>query len=34
MLHIKDTMEIEDAHGQRAAMVKKALITPFRDRGS
>jgi uncharacterized protein YxjI len=28
MLRIKDSMEIEDAAGQRVAMVKKALITP------
>ena len=32
MLRIKDSMEIEDAGGQRAAMVKKALITPLRER--
>jgi uncharacterized protein YxjI len=32
MLRIKDSMEIEDASGQRAAIVKKALITPFRER--
>lgn len=31
-LHIKDTMEIEDADGKRLAMVKKALISPIRDR--
>ena len=29
---IKDTMEIEDDDGHRVAMVKKALITPLRDR--
>jgi uncharacterized protein YxjI len=34
MLRIKDSMEIEDAGGQRAAMVKKALITPVRERWS
>jgi uncharacterized protein YxjI len=32
MLRIKDSMEIEDASGGRAAMVKKALITPLRER--
>jgi uncharacterized protein YxjI len=32
MLHIKDTMEIENASGGRAATVKKALITPIRER--
>lgn len=32
MLHIRDTMEIEDAHGGKVATVKKALITPLRDR--
>ena len=32
MLHIKDSMEIEDPNGQQIAMVKKALITPLRDR--
>lgn len=31
MLHIKDTMEIERG-GQRVATVKKALISPLRDR--
>jgi uncharacterized protein YxjI len=29
---IKDSMEIEDADGHRVAMVKKALISPLRDR--
>src|SRR3954449_1851057 len=29
---IKDSMEIEDGDGRRLAMVKKALITPLRDR--
>jgi uncharacterized protein YxjI len=29
---IKDSMEIEDADGHRLAMVKKALISPLRDR--
>jgi uncharacterized protein YxjI len=32
MLRIKDSMEIEDAHGKRIALVKKALISPIRDR--
>jgi uncharacterized protein YxjI len=32
MLRIKDSMEIEDAHGKRVALVKKALISPIRDR--
>jgi uncharacterized protein YxjI len=32
MLHIKDSMEIEDPSGHQIAMVKKALITPLRDR--
>ena len=31
-LHIRDTMEIEDASGSRVAKVKKALITPLRER--
>jgi uncharacterized protein YxjI len=31
MLHIKDTMEIERG-GRRIATVKKALVTPLRDR--
>ena len=29
---IKDSMEIEDPNGRRMAMVKKALITPLRER--
>jgi uncharacterized protein YxjI len=29
---IKDTMEVEDPNGHRLAMVKKALISPLRDR--
>lgn len=33
-LRIRDTMEIEDAGGRRIAMVKKALVTPLRDRWS
>jgi uncharacterized protein YxjI len=32
MLRIKDTMEIEGPHGDTLAHVKKALITPLRDR--
>ena len=31
-LPIKETMEIEDAHGKQMAVVKKALITPLRDK--
>ena len=34
MLTIKDSMEIEDAGGNRVAMVKKAMITPLRERWS
>ena len=29
---VRDTMEIEGPNGQRVAMVKKAMITPLRDR--
>jgi uncharacterized protein YxjI len=29
---VKDSMEIEGPNGQRVAMVKKAMITPLRDR--
>ena len=32
MLRIKDVMAIEDGRGQKVAEVKKALITPLRDR--
>jgi uncharacterized protein YxjI len=32
MLRIKDTMEVEDAAGNQVAIVKKALISPLRDR--
>ena len=32
MLRIKDSMEIEGPGGERVAMVKKALISPIRDR--
>jgi uncharacterized protein YxjI len=32
VLRIKDSMEIEDENGRQLAMVKKALITPLRDR--
>lgn len=31
-LHIRDTMEIEDPGGHTVAKVKKALITPLRER--
>jgi uncharacterized protein YxjI len=31
-LHIRDTMKIEDGGGDTVATVKKALITPLRDR--
>lgn len=31
-LHIKDSMEIEDPGGQRIALVKKALVSPLRER--
>ncbi len=32
MLRVKDSMEIEDPGGRRLAMVKKAMITPLRER--
>ena len=32
MLHIRDTMEIEGRDGTHIATVKKALISPFRER--
>lgn len=32
VLRIKDTMEIEDPDGRRVALVKKALVTPLRER--
>ena len=32
MLRVKDSMEVEGPGGQQLAMVKKALITPIRDR--
>jgi uncharacterized protein YxjI len=32
MLHIKDSMEIEGPDGNRIAIVKKAMITPLRER--
>jgi uncharacterized protein YxjI len=32
MLHIRETMEIEDGDGATVATVKKALITPLRER--
>ena len=31
-LRVKDSMEIEGPHGEQIAMVKKALITPVRER--
>ena len=31
-LRVKDSMEVEDASGKSVAMVKKALISPVRDR--
>ena len=31
-LPIKETMEIEDPHGKQMAVIKKALITPLRDK--
>lgn len=31
-LRVKDSMEIEGPHGEQVAMVKKALITPVRER--
>jgi uncharacterized protein YxjI len=31
-LRVKDSMEVEDAHGKRVAMIKKAIISPVRDR--
>jgi len=34
MLRIKDSMEIEGPSGEKLAMVKKALITPLRERWS
>jgi uncharacterized protein YxjI len=34
MLRVKDTMEIEGPNGQNMATVKKALITPVRERYS
>lgn len=32
VLHVRDTMEIEDARGHTVATVKKALISPLRER--
>jgi uncharacterized protein YxjI len=32
MLRVKESMEIEGPRGERLAMVKKALVTPLRDR--
>ena len=31
-VRVKDSMEVEDAHGHNVAMVKKALVSPVRDR--
>jgi uncharacterized protein YxjI len=31
-LRVKDSMEVEDAQGKQVAMVKKALVSPVRDR--
>ena len=31
-LRVKDSMEVEDANGKRVAMIKKAIITPVRNR--
>jgi uncharacterized protein YxjI len=32
MLRVKDSMEVEDSNGGQVAMVKKAMITPIRER--
>ncbi len=32
MLRVKDVMEVEDANGNSVATIKKALISPIRDR--
>ena len=32
MVRVKDTMEVEGPDGKRMALIKKALITPVRDR--
>ena len=31
-VRVKDSMEVEDSHGHQVAMVKKALVSPVRDR--
>ena len=31
-LRVKDSMEVEDGNGKQVAMIKKALISPVRDR--
>ncbi len=31
-LRVKDSMKVEDAHGKEIAMIKKAIISPVRDR--
>lgn len=32
MLRVKDSMNVDDAHGNQVAIIKKALISPIRDR--
>lgn len=32
MMRVKDSMEVERPNGEQLAMVKKALISPMRDR--
>ena len=34
IVRVRDTMEIEDAGGRTVATVKKAMITPLRERGA
>ena len=34
MLHVRDSMEIEGPEGNRMALVRKAMITPLRERWS
>ena len=34
VVRVRDTMEIEDARGRKVATVKKAMITPLRERWS
>ena len=33
-VRVKDSMEVEDASGSRVAMIKKAIVSPVRDRYS